>query len=186
MESLVKTYRPVVKFIITFLVVYSVLTVGYRAYLKFSTGMTYYPDYVTNLVAHQTADILNGFGYHTTAIPHPDEPSMKLIVNGKYLSRIVEGCNAISVINLFIAFVVAFSGRFKSTFLFILAGAVILYAANVLRIAIIIMCLYHFPQYQDLLHEVVFPLMIYGMMFLLWMVWVNRFSSLKVKEARSK
>jgi hypothetical protein len=38
------------------------------------------------------------------------------------------------------------------------------------------MALYHFPQYEHLLQGVVFPLVIYGVVFLLWVVWVNKYS----------
>ena len=105
-----------IKFILLFLVFYISLSVGYKLYLDFSKGSSYYPDYITHLVALQSKEIINSVGYNAEVIPHPDEPSMKLIINGKYLSRVIEGCNSISVIILFISFIVAFSGSLKTTF----------------------------------------------------------------------
>ena len=151
----------------------------YHFYLDASEGSKFYPDYLTHTVAKQTESLLNVFGYDTQLTPHPDEPSIKVTLNGKYLARVIEGCNAVSVIILFMSFIVAFSGKLKTTVIFILSGSALIYAANLLRITLFTMAIYHYPEWQDVLHDVVFPAVIYGFMFLLWIFWVNRFSNLK-------
>lgn len=133
---------------------------------------------MTHLVAKQSESLLNTFGYNAKVLPHPDEPSMKVIVNGNYLARVIEGCNGISIIILFLSFIVAFSGRFKTTFFYILSGSVLIFVVNLLRIVLLTIGLYHYPEYEDILHTVIFPGIIYGMVFLLWIFWVNRFSKL--------
>ncbi|HMQ44451.1 MAG TPA: exosortase family protein XrtF [Mariniflexile sp.] len=178
MKELLIKYRLVVKFILTFLVVYMVLSVFYKFYLQFSDGSKFYPDYITHLVAKQSEALLDALGYRAQVLPHPDEPSMKLLVNGKYLARVIEGCNAISVIVLFVSFIAAFSARFKTTFIYMLAGSVLIYTVNLARIVLLTLGLYHYPEQEHLLHTVVFPAIIYGMVFLLWVVWVNRFSKI--------
>lgn len=179
MKSLLKQYKPVIKFIATFLLVYGVLSLAYSYYLDVSKGTVYYPDYVTNLVANQSEILLDSFGYDSQVLPHPDEPSMKLLVNGKYIARVIEGCNGTSVIILFIAFVVAFAGKAKTTFFYVLSGSVLIYTVNLFRIVILAIGLYHYPWRKEILHSVIFPGIIYGMVFLLWMFWVNRFSKIK-------
>ncbi|WP_033960942.1 exosortase family protein XrtF [Psychroserpens jangbogonensis] len=183
MKALFLKYKSVVKFILTFLTVYFVLTLTYKFYLDISDGSKYYPDYFTNLVAIQSDVLLDAFGYDALVTPHPDEPSMKLIINDKFVARVVEGCNSISVIILFISFVVAFAGKFKSTFLYIISGSVLIYAVNLIRIVILSIGLYNYPWRKEILHTVIFPLIIYGMVFLLWMFWVNRFSKLDKANA---
>lgn len=183
MKALIVKYKSVIKFIGTFLIVYIVLSVAYKLYLQFSDGSIFYPDYITHLVAKQSELLLNTFGYNTEVTPHLREPSMKLMLNGKYLGRVIEGCNSISVVILFVSFVIAFSGRLKETVLFILSGSVLLYTVNLLRIAILCMGIYHFPNQTEFLHSIVFPSIIYGIVFLLWMFWVNRFSNLNKKDA---
>lgn len=158
--------------------VYIGLSIVYKLYLNASVGSQYYPDYVTNLVAYQSEALLNTVGYNTEVARHPDEPSMKLLVNGKYIAKIIEGCNAISVIILFISFIIAFSGKIKTTVLFLLTGSVLIYAVNLVRIVILSIGLYHYPSRSEILHTVIFPAIIYGMVFLLWMLWVNRFSNI--------
>lgn len=176
MKILIAKYRSVIKFILVFLVVYGVLTLGYKIYLDKSDGSSHYPDYFTHLVAKQSQSLLNAVGYESQVLPHPDEPSMKLIVRNKYVARVVEGCNSVSVIILFVAFIIAFSGNPKVTFFYALAGSVLIYASNLMRIAILSIGLFHYPWRRDVLHTVIFPLIIYGMVFVLWMIWVKRLS----------
>ncbi|WP_040278347.1 exosortase family protein XrtF [Psychroserpens damuponensis] len=183
MKALLVKYKSVVKFILTFLTVYIVLTLCYKLYLDVSDGSKYYPDYLTNLVAKQSESLINTFGYNAEILPHPDEPSMKLIVNSKFVARVVEGCNSISVIILFISFIIAFAEKFKATFIYLLTGSVLIYVVNLIRIAILSIGLYEYPWREDILHTVVFPMIIYGMVFLLWMFWVNRFSKNKKQHA---
>ncbi|QCE40525.1 exosortase family protein XrtF [Psychroserpens sp. NJDZ02] len=176
MKALLLKYKPVIKFIITFLAVYGVLSMGYNFYLDLSKVGTYYPDYITNLVAVQTQNLLEVLGYNTQMLPHPNEPSIMVVVEGKYLARVIEGCNGTSIIILFVSFIIAFAGRFKTTVFYVIAGSVLIYVVNLVRIVILSIGLYHYPWREEVLHTVIFPGIIYGMVFLLWMFWVNRFS----------
>lgn len=182
MKELFKKYQSVIRFIITFLSVYILLSVAYKLYLDFSDGSKYYPDYLTNVVAKQSKELLETVGYNTKIVPHGSEPSIKLIIRDKYIARVIEGCNSISVINLFISFIIAFSGKFKTTLFYLLAGSTLIYAVNLLRIVILSIGLFHYPWRQEILHTVIFPGIIYGLVFILWMFWVNRFSNLKAKN----
>lgn len=177
LRELVLKYKSVIKFILTFLVVYGALTFAYKIYLDHADADNY-PDDITHLVAKQTSTLLQNLGYDSRIENHPDEPSMKLIINSNYVARVVEGCNSVSVLILFASFVIAFAGKLKTTFLYILAGSALLYVVNLFRIVILSIGLYHYPWRSEELHTVIFPLIIYGMVFLLWMFWVNRFSNL--------
>ncbi|MGB6268903.1 MAG: exosortase family protein XrtF, partial [Olleya sp.] len=63
MKNLIIKYKSVIKFILTFLLVYGVLIFAYNYYLDASKGGKYYPDYITNLVANQSKDLLENVGY---------------------------------------------------------------------------------------------------------------------------
>ena len=182
MKDIFQKYKSVIRFVVLFLGTYLVLTFLYSWYLQSSDGSEYPPDFITNLVAKQSSDVLNGLGYDANIAPHESQPTMKLFVNNVYLARIIEGCNAVSIIILFVAFIIAFAQRWKKTLLFIVAGMALIYGVNIVRIAILAIALYKFPQYNEVLHSVVFPGIIYGMVFLLWMVWVR---GLKQKKETS-
>lgn len=162
--------------------VYGVLTFIYGKYLDWSKSSVIHPDYITYQVASQTQTLLDFFGFNAKIQSVATESWVRLYFNSRYMARIIEGCNAVSIIILFTAFIVAFSSTFKKTLVYLLVGGVIIYIANVIRIALLTVSLYHFPEYDHLLHGVFFPLMIYGMVFLLWVVWV-RFV-VKFKRAR--
>ncbi|MBN4070363.1 exosortase family protein XrtF [Olleya sp. AH-315-F22] len=182
MKELFVKYRSVLKFILTFLLVYSILSISYKLYLDFSNDSKLYPDYVTNLVAIQSQSLLESVGFNVQVTPHPNEASLKLIINDKFVARIIEGCNSISIIILFVSFIVAFAGKFKVTLFYLLSGSVLIYAVNLIRIVILSIGLYNYPWRREILHTVIFPLIIYGLVFLLWMFWVNRFATLKTKD----
>lgn len=169
-------YKPFLFFLGKFIVSYLVLTVIYQLYLNKYDASNAEVDSFTQIVAEQSATVLSWVDSNSYTMPHLKEPSVRIIYKGKYISRIIEGCNAISIIILFISFVIAFTGKFKNTILFILFGIILIHTLNIGRIALLCIGLYHFPKLEHLLHGVIFPLVIYGVVFLLWIIWVNKYS----------
>ncbi len=149
------------------------LGILYSVYLNISENGVYFPDLITNLVAKQSAAVLDTFGYSNFLVVDPIDQGMLIAIDRKYIVNIVEGCNAISVIILFIAFIIAFAEKFKKTLLFLFVGYVLIYGVNIFRIVLLTVTLYKYPQYEKILHSVIFPAIIYGMVFILWMVWVR-------------
>ena len=177
MKSYINQYRPFLLFLLKFFSVYIGLTLLYKLYLKqYDNPIQSQVDGFTQLVAHQTQQLLIFFNYNASTVMHDHQASIKLFLNKTYVARVVEGCNALSVIILFAAFVVAFTGKLKHTILFILGGSLLIHLLNVLRIALLCIALLHYPQHEEILHGIIFPLFIYGVVFGLWVVWVNKFS----------
>ena len=169
--KLFQKYKTVVRFILTFLGSYIILVFLYQLYLDyyFSRGI---PDYITRLVAMQTEALINSFGYDAYAAPSSMFPLMNLSVNNIFIARIIEGCNSISLVILFLAFMLSFIGKTKPTVIFILAGSVIIYGMNIIRIALLSIGIYEMPEKAYFFHQIVFPLVIYGTVFLLWILWI--------------
>ena len=176
MGNYIVQYKPFLLFLGKFFLSYLLLTFVYETYLNQFDSKQMEVDAITTSVAHQSATVLSWFDSQSYTAINLREPSVKLFYKNKYVSRIIEGCNAVSVIILFIAFVVAFSGKLKNTFVFIILGTVLIYVLNIFRIVILCMAMFHFPEYQSFLHGVVFPLFIYGVVFILWIIWVNKYS----------
>jgi exosortase family protein XrtF len=167
-------YKPFLKFIGTFLLAFTLLTFLYQWYLfGFEKNQI---DGITRLVANHTEQVLQGLD-SDSAVVYQQNTKISIFMHQKEVARIIEGCNAISVIILFVSFVIAFAGKFRTTLFFILGGSVLIYILNVIRIAILSFLLYRFPEYEHLLHGVIFPLFIYGVVFILWFIWVNYFST---------
>jgi exosortase family protein XrtF len=166
----------------TFFLVYIVLTVLYQAYLN-SFGENKL-DVITRMVAENTNQLFQLFDANFRIEENESQSFIKLIYDQKYVARIVEGCNAISVIILFISFVVAFSGKLKTTLLFIFGGSLLIYVLNILRIAVLSALIFYFPKQEPFLHGVLFPLYIYGVVFILWLIWVRKFSRYASKDIK--
>ena len=168
-------YRSFLLFLGKFTITYLALTFIYEFYLNQFDDRTFELDGITKLVAKQTEDLLLFFNADISSALHDGQLGVKFFYNQKYVARIIEGCNALSVIILFVSFVVAFAGKLKYTIPYIIAGSLFVYLLNIVRIAILTIAIYHFPNQQSFLHGVVFPLFIYGVGFGLWVVWGDKF-----------
>ena len=174
MKKYFTEYKPFLLFIVTFFITYILFTVFYKLYLNsFDKNAV---DGLTNIVGRQVLQIMNLFNCDIKIFKSAFQPYLEVWYNQKYIVRIVEGCNAVSVMILFISFVIAFSGKFKTTFIFILFGILFIHILNIIRIAVLSVLLYHYPEKEHILHGVFFPLIIYGFIFILWIIWVNKFS----------
>ena len=163
---------------------YLVLTFAYQSYLSEFNEKKFEVDGFTKSVAHQSSYILSFFDSQSYTMPNLKEASVNLFYHNLWVARIVEGCNALSVLILFVSFIIAFTGKFKQTLLFTLTGILIIHIFNILRIVLLSMAIYHYPKFKEVLHSVVFPLFIYGIVFLLWVIWVNKFSFYAKKNTK--
>lgn len=184
MKEYFKEYKPFLLFLAKFLGAYLVLTFAYYSYLSEFDQEKFEVDGFTQIVAKQSSQLISVFDSRTRIEPNLTEPSVNLFYREKWVSRIVEGCNSLSVMILFVSFIFSFSGKFKQTVLFILFGCIVIHIFNILRITLLGVSMFHYPQYQDLLHGVIFPLFIYGVVFILWIIWVNKFSSYAKKSSK--
>lgn len=172
-------------FLCKFSFTYLLLSFLYQSYLNTFDISKYEVDGFTRLVAQQTKSVLVFFNIDAATQLHASQSCVQFFYNKKYVARIVEGCNALSVIILFVAFVIAFKGKWKHTFLFVIGGSILIHVLNVTRIAILSVALYYFPEREPFLHGVLFPFFIYGVVFVLWVIWVNKFS-VYAKDSISK
>ncbi|MGQ7946519.1 exosortase family protein XrtF [Flavobacterium sp. WC2509] len=174
MKKYFQQYKPFLVFLASFFGCYILLTLLYQYFLNgFESDKL---DTITKVVGQNTQSVISFFTESVQMIYVANEPFVRVYFQNKGIVQIVEGCNGISVIILFISFIIAFSGSLKNTLLFIFGGSLLIYILNVLRIAILIVLLHHFPEKMHLLHGVLFPAIIYGSVFMLWVIWVNKFS----------
>ncbi|WP_299669605.1 exosortase family protein XrtF [uncultured Polaribacter sp.] len=176
-----KKHKNVVIFLIKFFATYFLLFAIYSIYLQKSQKKIdgFKTASITTIVADQTVSVLDFFGYDAGAYQHKKELSVKLLIGDKYTARVIEGCNSISIIILFVAFIIAFAGSLKATVLYSFFGSLFIYIINILRIAFLSVMLFKHPNHQEVLHNLVFPAIIYGTVFLLWVIWVDKFSNYK-------
>ena len=179
-----KKNKAIIVFLVKFFATYFILFGAYSFYLNKTQQKTdvFVCSPITSTVAHHVYKVSEMLGYDAEIEQHTEELSIKLMLNGNYVMRIVEGCSSISIIILFLSFIIAFSGSFRNTVLFGIFGISLIYIVNILRIIALSDLYYKFPKYQSILHDLLFPAVIYGLTFVLWITWVKYFSNLNHKK----
>jgi exosortase family protein XrtF len=85
--------------------------------------------------------------------------------------EIIDGCNGIETIGLFVGFVIAYPGNNLKRWLFIPTGILVIYLTNVLRIYLLAIIQYHWYSGFQFIHDYTFNLIFYVVVFALWVVW---------------
>src|SRR5690606_7780574 len=175
-----RDFKPILIFILKFVVVGVVLILLYNLYLsqyhKFNL-----PDPYSIFIADCTVLTLNTVGFDSSSVIDQTRPWVWIRIDDQWPSIINEGCKAISVMIIFIAFIVAFSTTWKQTSLFILSGLYIILIMNVLRITLLHYICVYLSDYGKIAQYYLFPVLFYGNIFVLWIIWV-RFFALKIKS----
>ena len=119
--------------------------------------------------------ILRFFSHETYA--SKDDLNMQMIgVDGAHPVWIGRPCNGISVMAIFAIFILVFPGKAKNKAWYIPAGLFIIHIANVIRVCALASIAYYKPNYLYFNHNYTFTILVYSIIFILWMFWVNRFS----------
>lgn len=175
-----KDFLPVLKILLRFVIIYIVLVLIYQFYLNIYKNDVVDP--FSRSVAVQVIYLQDLLGFPTVFVDHLNLHSIFFQTHGQFTTRMVEGCNVISVAILFSAFIFAFYKGLR-TFLFVFAGLILLHVLNVCRIALLNIIYIKYPQYEKMSHDYLFPAVIYGGVIVLWLVWIQFFALKKVENA---
>lgn len=99
--------------------------------------------------------------------------SRTLAIPGEAGIRIVDGCNGLSTIGLFIGFVLAFPGRAFRRAVFIPLGIAVIYMSNVARVVGLLLLQQYWSPGFDFIHGLGAPAFFYLIVFGLWVLWAN-------------
>ena len=88
---------------------------------------------------------------------------------------IIWGCTAVKQLYIFIVIMAFYKGSWKKKLWYIPMGCVILWAYNIIRIAAISYLVINHHERFDFYHEGLFRYIYYGLMFLLWVIWEEKF-----------
>lgn len=107
-------------------------------------------------------------------------------IDGSHGVFIGDPCNGLSLFALFAGFIIAFTGKIKYKIPYIFFGVLVIHALNILRIfGLTILAKYH-PETLDFNHKYTFTIFIYGIIFLMWMLWVKKFALLKSSKTEDR
>lgn len=86
-------------------------------------------------------------------------------------------CNAVTLFFLFAVFVLAYPGHQKSKLWFVPLGILSIHFLNILRVTALALIAFYKPELLDFNHTYTFTFIVYGYIFFLWMLWVNKYAT---------
>lgn len=87
-----------------------------------------------------------------------------------------DSCNGMVLFSLFAGFIIAYKGRIKYKLIYIPVGILLIQLLNVLRVILLAILDTHSRAWTEFNHTYTFNILLYGFIFGLWMLWVNKFA----------
>ena len=133
---------------------------------------------LSQLVVEQTTWLLSFFdaNYHLSIEQRGKYILHTVCYDTKCLVGVGRGCNALELFVLFAGFIMAFPGAVKNKVWYISAGILLIHVLNICRVAALAVIQFKAPQYLDFNHKYTFTFLVYGVIFILWIIWVKRYS----------
>lgn len=127
--------------------------------------------------------VLDTLGFSTFQGNH--ETIRTIGIAGTHGLWIGDPCNGLTLFALFSLFILAYPGKWKHKAWFIPAGIVLIHTLNILRIVALCIITQKAPDWLNFNHTYLFQILMYGFIFLLWYIWIKKFST-PSKDAAAK
>ncbi|MDO8998199.1 MAG: archaeosortase/exosortase family protein [Bacteroidota bacterium] len=162
-----------VKFILTAGFLYLSLYLLYNFIIK---EYTYYDQKFIGSIIHSVNFLLEFVGYKTFTVLQ-DRDYQVIGIDGSNGVWVGSNCNAITLFSLFSVFIIAYPGKIKDKFWFIPLGVFCIHFLNIIRVLALVLIANYYPEFLNFNHTYTFTFLIYSFIFLLWIIWVNKFST---------
>ena len=100
--------------------------------------------------------------------------STYLMIDGKKLLGIANSCNGLVLLEIFMGFIIICPGKLKNKAWYIPAGLLTILIVNIIRIYSLALIQMFAPEYLEFNHHYVFSTLVYGIIFLFWMIYINK------------
>lgn len=172
MKSFLK--NPFFRFIVVGSAIYLSWYFLYEYYLK---PYTRFDDYIIDSLVRIAEGELKLLGYTITDYASIDGPLRGHVgIEGSKGVTIGAPCDGFVLLALFLAFVVAFPGPWKHRVWFIPLGLTSIHLFNSMRVAALAVIVHINEDWLAFNHDYTFTLIVYAFVFLLWWIWVQKFS----------
>lgn len=166
----INEFKPTAIFLVKFIGLYFALNLIYGFYVEAASPK---PDAATVWVTNQTALIIQVFGMEAVTKIHESKPTTSIYNKGNGIVSVYEGCNGINVIIIFLCFLLSFGPLNKKLVWFAPLGIVLIHLINLGRIIGLFFVVIYLPNAIYFSHKYFFTAIIYGGVFLLWIVWLR-------------
>ncbi len=173
MKALIKQ-NAFVRSIFTAGILYLILFLIHQFIVK---KYTYYDQKFISGIITSAEFILKALGYKTFA--RLQSIDFQLVgIDGSNGVWVGPNCNAITLFTLFSVFIIAYPGYQKGKLWYIPLGILCIHLLNIIRVvALALIAFYLPPEYLSFNHTYTFTFIIYAFIFMLWMIWINKFSN---------
>lgn len=133
---------------------------------------------ISPLISVLSSGILQASHYFLLVLGYQTEIIGRLIQNSQATIVFSDSCLGLELILLFASFVAILGGKLKNKLWFISMGILIIYILNILRISLIFVYLVHNQGKYELALDIhdLYTYSVYIVTFILWAVWINKFS----------
>jgi len=164
--------------LLRFLAVSAILFVAWTAFYE----LWLHPNgrlelWIVEQIGTATAAILKLLGYTLISSEILAESYSTVGVDGTHGVFISDNCSGISLMALFAGFIIAYPGNVKYKLMLIPFGILTIHIINILRIVGLCLMAKHTPTLFELNHHYTFTVVVYTYIFILWVVWVNKFAN---------
>lgn len=163
--------RSIVFFLLKALLLYVVWFISYDFFIA--------PDgrldaWLNERVAAHAAQLISLTGYEGATAPGAAQTLIR--IGGKDMVGVGNPCNGLELFVLYAGFILCFPGPGKHKAWYIPAGILVIHLVNVIRALALAFIQLKAPEHLDFNHHYTFTVVVYAFIFLLWVIWANRFS----------
>ncbi|HZY79666.1 MAG TPA: exosortase family protein XrtF [Cyclobacteriaceae bacterium] len=166
-----QSQKAIILFLVKFIGLYIILNTIYGFWIDHYSPL---PDPVTKVVTNQTVALISLTEDNVVVGEAVASPNVPIRQDGKTVVSVFEGCNSLNVMFVFLAFIVAFTGSAKKTVVFGVAGLVIIYMVNLIRVGLLFYIARYYPGNLYFFHKYLFTALLYVLVFILWYFWVTK------------
>ncbi len=172
--------NPFLRFILVGTGLYLMWYVLYEYYLN---PQTLADEYIIDNLTGISQGILSFLGYETVTESTASGLRNYIGINGFLKLHIGAPCDGFALLILFFSFIVAFPGPSIHKIWYIPVGLLLIHLINALRVVALVLIVKANPEWLSFNHDYTFTILVYAFVFLLWWIWVNKFSPLKKQAA---
>jgi len=129
---------------------------------------------ITNIIL-STKFFLEAFSYKVYLVM--DNLNFQMIgIDGAHPVWIGGPCDGVSIMAIFLIFISAYPGNQKHKLWYIPLGIIYIHFINIFRVAGLTLINFYAPEYLEFNHNYTFTFIVYSLIFIFWITWVNKFS----------
>ena len=136
---------------------------------------------INNLIL-LSSKILKLIGFRLIEQPIYNEVIRTMGIDGSHGLWIGDACNGLTLFALFTGFIIAYPGPLIRKLIYIPIGIIVIHFMNVLRIVSLSVITLYAPEYLEINHTYTFTILVYTCVFILWILWANKFSKTKITD----